>query len=148
MRTALKWTLIGVVVVFGAIQLVPYGRDHENPPVEVEPAWASARTEDLAGVACADCHSNETEWPWYSHVAPFSWLAQRDVENGREAWNWSEGTGDADDAGEVTADGEMPPRQYTLAHPDARLSSRERADLAAGLEATFSERTEEDDDDG
>jgi mono/diheme cytochrome c family protein len=138
-RTAVKWTFLGVIVVMVALQLVPYGRDHDNPPVQVDPEWASDDTEALAAVACADCHSNRTEWPWYSNVAPASWLVQRDVEDGRAAWNWSEGTGDGDEAAEVVADGEMPPRRYTMVHTDARLSSRERTDLSAGLELTFGE---------
>lgn len=137
MRTALKWTAAGAFVVLLGLQVVPYGRDHDNPPSPEEPAWASDRTRELAVTACADCHSNHTVWPWYSNVAPMSWLVQRDVEQGRAAWNWSEATGDADDAADEVADAEMPPRRYTLAHPDARLSSRERADLVAGLEATF-----------
>lgn len=132
-----------MVLVMVGLQLVPYGRDHDNPPVEVEPDWASAETEQLAAVACADCHSNETEWPWYSNVAPGSWLVQKDVEDGRAAWNWSEGTGDGDDAADTVADGEMPPRRYTMVHTDARLSTRERTDLAAGLELTFGERDED-----
>lgn len=144
MRTALKWSAIGVVVVLAGLQLVPYGRDHDNPPVEVEPAWASERTRELAAVACADCHSNETVWPWYSNVAPASWLVQRDVEDGRAAWNWSEATGDGDDAADEVLDGEMPPRRYTMAHPDARLSERERSDLAAGLELTFADGGDSD----
>jgi mono/diheme cytochrome c family protein len=146
-RTALKWSLVGVVLVMVGLQLVPYGRDHDNPPVAVEPEWPSDETRALAAVACADCHSNDTEWPWYANVAPASWLVQRDVDDGREAWNWSEGTGNGDEAAEVLADGEMPPRRYTMVHTDARLTSRERADLAAGLELTFGDHDGGGDDD-
>jgi hypothetical protein len=59
-----------------------YGRDHSNPPVRIEPRWDRARTRELAVRACFDCHSNQTRWPWYSHVAPISWLVQHDVEEG------------------------------------------------------------------
>jgi hypothetical protein len=89
MRT-LVLSIVGVVVLFGLIQLVPYGRDHTNPPVVAEPAWDSPQTRALAVRACFDCHSNETVWPWYSNVAPASWLVQRDVDDGRRRLNWSE----------------------------------------------------------
>ena len=61
---------------------VPYGRDHVNPPVGAEPSWDSPETRALARQACFDCHSNETEWPAYSTVAPVSWLIQHDVSEG------------------------------------------------------------------
>ena len=69
------WLLRGFVIVivgFLAIQLVPYGRTHTNPPVTAEPAWDSPQTRALAVRACFDCHSNETVWPWYTSIAPIS----------------------------------------------------------------------------
>ena len=68
------------VIVFAAIQLVPFGHDHTNPPVVAEPAWDSPETRAFAVTACFDCHSNQTVWPWYSNIAPVSWLVQRDVD--------------------------------------------------------------------
>ena len=57
-----------------ASQLVPYGRDHSNPPVRQEPAWNSLEFRTLAQRACFDCHSNETKWPWYASVRqPRGW---------------------------------------------------------------------------
>jgi hypothetical protein len=83
--------LIGLVGVLGflAIQLVPYGRDHTNRPVTGEPKWDSPATRADAVTACFDCHSNQTVWPWYSNIAPMSWLIQHDVDEGRAALNWS-----------------------------------------------------------
>jgi len=72
------------------IQLIPFGRQHTNPPVVREPAWDSPQTRALAKRACFNCHSNETTWPWYSSVAPVSWLTQRDVNGGRSHLNFSE----------------------------------------------------------
>lgn len=86
----LKKLLGGTVLVLAAIQLVPYGRDHLNPPVTGEPAWDSPRTQELFSRACKDCHSNNTVWPWYSNVAPASWLAALDVSVGRKKFNVSE----------------------------------------------------------
>lgn len=134
--------LIGVVIAAFAIQLVPYGRSHSNPPVVAEPTWDSARTRELAVRACFDCHSNETVWPWYSNVAPVSWLVQRDVDEGREKLNFSEWTTPAEEAGEsaeTVREGEMPPRVFLITHPEARLSAAEQEELATGLATMFGE---------
>jgi mono/diheme cytochrome c family protein len=129
-----------LVVIFGLIQLVPYGRDHTNPPVLQEPAWDGAQTRALAVRACYDCHSNETVWPRYSNIAPASWLVQRDVDEGRRRLNFSEwGTRrqEADEIAEVVREGEMPPFYYLPLHRDARLSSQEKTALVQGLVGTF-----------
>lgn len=131
----LRWAAVLVAIAFGAIQLVPYGREHDNPPVSFDVPWPSAEAEELAVDACYDCHSNETEWPFYSWVAPMSWLVTDDVEKGREELNFSEEDPDYDDALEAVEDGNMPLQQYVLLHPDARLSESERQTLADALEA-------------
>src|SRR5512134_1372664 len=120
--------ILAVVVLFLLIQLVPYGRNHNNPPVVGEPAWDSPQTRLLAQRACFDCHSNETQWPWYSNVAPMSWLVQRDVDEGRDRLNfseWGQGEQEVDDVGETIREGEMPPVNYVLLHPLAKLSAQE-----------------------
>lgn len=153
MRTFRKVLLASVLGFSGLLvvaQLVPYGRDHSNPPARAEPAWDRPETRELAVRACFDCHSNETQWPWYSHVAPASWLLQRHVDDGRRELNFSEwphGSGEADEAAEVVLDGEMPPRSYTLVHPEAKLSQDQRRSLAAGLEATMQSNVRPDHDD-
>ena len=147
----MRWVRWGVVVIVGGlllIQLVPYGRDHDNPPVVAEPAWDSPQTRELAVRACYDCHSNETEWPWYSNVAPVSWLVQRDVDEGREEldfseWNLSQ---EGDESAETVREGSMPPSQYLLTHPEARLTDAELAALEAGLVGTFGEDLDDEDD--
>lgn len=132
------WSLLGIIVViFLGMQLVPYGRNHTNPPVISEPQWDSPRTRELFTRSCADCHSNETVWPWYSNVAPMSWLVQRDVDEGRENFNISTGSGEADESAEKVSEGEMPLRPYLLLHPDANLSAAEKLELIQGLLATF-----------
>lgn len=80
MKRTLLYTLGGAVLLFALLQLVPYGRNHTNPPAVSQIAWDSPQTLDLAQRACFDCHSNETKWPWYTNIAPFSWLIQRDVD--------------------------------------------------------------------
>lgn len=136
----IKVGTVAAALALLAVQLVPYGRNHVNPPVDAEPEWSSTRARRLAVRACFDCHSNETEWPWYSNIAPMSWLVQRDVEEGRDELNWSRweiGDEEGRDMVETIEDGEMPPLRYELAHPEARLTEAEVHDLKEGLLATF-----------
>jgi hypothetical protein len=130
---------LALVVGFGAIQLVPYGRDHTNPPLGTEPAWDSAATRATAVAACFDCHSNQTIWPWYSSIAPVSWLVQRDVDEGREELNFSEWgrSQEGGESAEAVSEGNMPPFSYTLMYPEARLSAADREAFIRGLVATF-----------
>ena len=92
--------------------------------------------------ACGNCHSNDTEWPLYSRLAPVSWLIRKDVSEGRQFLNFSqwaaygaEGQGQllALAAGQVK-EGKMPPQRYVLLHPEARLSQGEKSRLIADLE--------------
>ena len=130
--------LIGVVG-FGAIQLIPIQRT--NPPVASEPNWDSPATRTLAARACFDCHSNETRWPWYSYVAPVSWLIAHDVSDGRRQLNfsdWSRARG-AEQVTRVIESGQMPPFYYGMMHPDAVLSAQDKQNLIAGLQRTLSQ---------
>ena len=141
MRTWLIRIAIAAVVLFAVAQVVPYGRSHDNPTPTAEPAWDSPATRTLAKAACFDCHSDVTTWPWYSNVAPVSWLVQHDVDAGRRTLNFSEWDrrqgAEAADVAEVVREGEMPPLQYKPLHADARLSAAEREQLARGLERTL-----------
>jgi len=137
-RWLLRMVLV-VIALFVVVQFVPYGRDHTNPPVQAEPRWATAQTRELARNACFDCHSNVTTWPWYSKIAPGSWLIYNDVQGGREHLNFSEWNRpqEADDVVEAVQSGSMPPWYYKLMHPKARLSAAERDALIRGLAATL-----------
>ncbi|MBI4731547.1 MAG: heme-binding domain-containing protein [Chloroflexi bacterium] len=130
-----------LIVLFLVIQPLPIGKDHTNPPVVSEPNWDSPATRDLAQRACFDCHSNETVWPWYSTIAPFSWLIYSDVVEGRQKMNFSEwtqgGSQDIDELMEVLQEGEMPPFQYLLMHPEAKLTDDEKQTLIDGLRNTI-----------
>ena len=112
-----------------------------NPPVVQEPAWDSPQTRALAVQAgCFDCHSNQTVWPWYTSVPILGQLVRSHVDEGREHFNLSRmdlPQDDLDEAGEMVAEGEMPPNYYTPLHPSARLTAEETAALIAGLDATF-----------
>ena len=94
-------------------------------------------TRKLMEQACANCHSDRVAWPWYSYVAPTSWLVERDVSNARAHMNLSRWNDYRPDqqmtllstiAG-VIRSGIMPPRQYLLLHPEGRLSEPQREQI-------------------
>ncbi len=145
-RSWKRWLLYGLgglVALFVLIQAIPYGRDHPNPPVLKEPAWDSPQTRAFAVDACFDCHSNQTKWPWYTNIAPVSWLTESDVKSGRSSLNFSEWNRPQDtsigDIVEAVQGGSMPPAYYAWMpnHPGAKLSKSEKAAFIRGLEATF-----------
>ena len=127
-RKAVLW-LVGLFVVAQVVILAK-----TNPPVDSSKSLRALRPASTAAVAvmersCRDCHSNETTWPWYSYVAPVSWLVTHDVNAGRRELNMSEfGTYDAakqqrklEQACDEVKQGEMPLWIYTLQHADAKL---------------------------
>jgi len=128
--------LAAAVALFAAVQLVPVHRT--NPPVEAE-VDAPPEVKAILKKACWDCHSHETVWGWHTHVAPISWLAVHDVNEGREELNFSRWN--AIDAKrlariakklpEEVGEGDMPPPSYLLVHPSARPTGAERAALVA-----------------
>jgi hypothetical protein len=134
--------------LFIAIQFIPVWRWQTNPRVVVEPPWSSPGLRAIAQRACFDCHTNETVWPVYAHVAPVSWLVTRDVSAGRRRLNFSEwGTphprrrrgrgGPGEDAEEIIRElrrDSMPPGYYVMLHPGARLTEAERQQFIQGME--------------
>lgn len=143
MKKIFIYAIIVLIVGFLALQLFPYGRRHTNPDVVAEPSWDSPHTRQLAERACFDCHSNETSWPWYSNIAPVSWLIQRDVEEGRNVLNFSEWTGryhEVDEIPEVISYGAMPPSYFMVMHPNARLTAQEKQELITGMQKTLTSR--------
>jgi hypothetical protein len=138
-----KIILIVVIIALGGfllLQLVPFGRNHTNPPIVQEPKWDSPATRELAVRACFDCHSNETVWPWYSNIAPVSWLVAQDTYEGRDNLNfsdWQPGDMDLDEIRAVLERGKMPPSKYTMIHAGARLTDAERQQLLQGLEKSL-----------
>ncbi len=140
---------VGILIfLFALIQLIPYGRAHTNPAVVNEIKWDNAQTQDLAQRACFDCHSNQTTWPWYSNVAPISWLIQRDVDEGRRVLNFSDWGSSARSQRIINSGGSeltnvilrnsMPPFYYTMIHPGAALSTVEKDQLIQGLKNSIS----------
>ena len=146
MKKVLKYGGL-LVILLVVIQFFPMGKDHTNPPVIAEPTWDSPKTKELFDRACADCHAHTTKWPWYSNVAPVSWIIADHVVEGREHFNVSawgvQKHNKGDEAAEEVEKGEMPVFGYTFAHPEARLTKEEKALLIQGLKATFGEEDED-----
>ena len=151
-----KMVLVAIGVGFlalGAVQLVPI--DRTNPPVE-EDISAPSEVKAILKRACYDCHSNETVWPWYSRVAPVSWLVAWDVQEGREELNFStwnrysakQRVKKINESWEEIEEGEMPPWFYVPLHPEGRLANQERDRLRAWMVNIVGElRVGEDEDD-
>jgi hypothetical protein len=128
--------LLGFIALGLVIQLVPVSRT--NPPVEADIA-APAEVQAILRTSCYDCHSNETVWPWYSHVAPVSWLVASDASGARGKFNFS--TWNRYSAAERSVilsrvvhevhEGDMPPWYYALKHTGAKLSPAQRSVLEA-----------------
>jgi len=115
----------------------------DNPPVNpARSLWndpgVDPRVANVLRRSCANCHSYETEWPWYSKISPVSWLIARHVKNGRAKLNFSEWSGATANQLEEIYDAidknEMPPADYSLMHPEARLSEADREVLKSWTE--------------
>jgi len=140
LRKLLKWTAIVLVVLFVGIQLKRPART--NPPVD-QSQTIEAHTQmtpeakAIFDRSCIDCHSNKTEWPWYTNVAPLSWWIADHVAEGRQNLNlseWAKLDRDRQDkklrqiCDEVT-DGGMPLPSYLPMHAKARLSEQDKKTL-------------------
>ena len=138
-------SIIGIVIIgFVVLQLIPGSiinakfTSPGNPPVTNTIKWDSAQTEQLARSACFDCHSNETRYPWYSTVAPVSWLVNKDINEGRRKLNFSTGRRiEGDEMIREIRRGTMPMNIYLPLHPDANLTAAQKQQLMDGLVATF-----------
>lgn len=131
------WWIILVLVVFALIQLLgkrPEAVTGTSSTDLVRTSHVPQQVVTLLRTSCYDCHSNETHYPWYAHVAPVSWLVNRDVREGRKALNFSTW---ADlklsrklkmllKIGREVDEGEMPMFVYPLMHRQAKLSTTDR----------------------
>jgi hypothetical protein len=140
MKKKLKWIFAALVAVFALLQLTNPPRT--NPPVTPghDLMATNAPPPQIAALlhsACYDCHSCETKWPWYSRIAPVSWLVVSDVNDGRERLNFSDwpralperAAKRLERISEEVGYKDMPPAKYTLLHPEARLTAGQREQL-------------------
>lgn len=144
MRRFVRRTIVVALVLFAAIQFVRPATT--NPPVDTSRTLAARLTPShpaasVIARACHDCHSNETTWPWYSRVAPVSWLVAHDVNEARTAVNfstWADYGAERQrkvlkESCEEVREGEMPLSSYVLIHPDKKVNAadvRAMCDLA------------------
>jgi hypothetical protein len=144
MKRYFKWIVLGGIAVFALLQLTNPART--NPPVVQDFVAADSPPPEVAALlhaACYDCHSHATRWPWYSKVAPMSWLIASDVTGGRKhinLSNWPTSEPERavrwlDNMSEEIGNKEMPPKKYTTIHADARLSDGQRKQLSDWLDA-------------
>jgi hypothetical protein len=146
MKLVLLLSLLGI-----AIQFIPV--DRTNPPVQEDIA-TPPQVKTILKRACYDCHSNETNWPWYSQVAPVSWLLAWDVHEGREELNFSTWNRYSPkkrnkyikESWEEIEEGEMPPWFYLPLHPEASLSDQDRTVLREWAKSVVTPNEDEDED--
>ncbi len=132
--------LPGGGIAFVAAQLVRCS--HENPAVTAE-IQAPGEVQQILERSCYDCHSHETRWPWYSQVAPVSWLVAHDVDEGREHLNFSTWNALSEktkskakqEIAEVVEKGEMPVAYYVPLHAEAKLSDEDKKKIRAWADA-------------
>jgi hypothetical protein len=132
-----RWPWLGaaciVVLSSSAIHPDGYVKQSQAGAVMVSDLRMPADVRALVKRSCADCHSNQTVWPWYSYVAPMSWLVERDVRQGRDHMNfsrWPEYSLQQQqkvlaDVASALKNREMPLPQYALMHREAKLSDAE-----------------------
>lgn len=136
--------VIVMIVLFVGIQFVPVTKT--NPPVTGE-IKAPEDVMQILRTSCYDCHSNEVKWPWYSNIAPASWLVVYDVNEAREHLNFSEWQSysaedqaeDIEEIWEEIEEGEMPLWYYLIAHSEAELSENDKETIKNWVHTTSSE---------
>tara|TARA_R100001015_G_C4619142_1_gene175774 strand:- start:178 stop:627 length:450 start_codon:yes stop_codon:yes gene_type:complete len=127
-----------LILIFAVLQIIPREKNENKAPTDADlfaVEEASSELQILIKGACYDCHSYQSEYPWYSNIAPFSWWIDDHIEEGREHLNfsdWSKYKAEkkshkAEEAVEEIKEGEMPLESYQLAHSSARLSDEETA---------------------
>ena len=132
-------TGVAAVVAVGGSLIHPFGKPGtpENDQTILREAQIDPATLAIFQRACQNCHSQNTEWPWYSHVAPISWLLARDVQQARLHMNlsrWQEYSMEdrvrlLSEIGSAVRNGAMPLPRYLMLHPEARLTDVERQQI-------------------
>jgi hypothetical protein len=148
MSRPIRWTAIAALVTGLAIQLIRPERS--NPPTDPARTIAARLPvpPDAARVldrSCRDCHSNDTRWPWYSHVAPVSWFVADHVNHGRSHFNYSDWAQYDEDTARrllkntcsMARKDDMPLSSYLRLHADARLSDADVASLCDWTDAVL-----------
>ena len=155
-----KKILLALLVLFVLIQFFRIDKtvpefDRSKDFMEITQPVAEVR--EILNVACYDCHSHETRYPWYSQVAPVSWWVKHHIDDGKKHLNFSEwglysekkADHKLDECVEEVEEGKMPLNSYTWTHGDADLSKEQKkllVDFFVGLRTGLSENNFEDPD--
>lgn len=137
-KKRLIWLVIILLIVI--IQLIPNHKPEvilSNDNDLIYNNKLPESVESILRTSCYDCHSNESKYPWYSYIAPVSWLVIRDIKVGREELNFSEWESQSkmdkakniDKIIDEVSDEQMPMSIYTLIHSDAKLKAEDRQQL-------------------
>jgi hypothetical protein len=145
-----KVRLAGLVLFAGFIAAQFFQPSRHKPSTDpTRSIWWNQRVDprvgDILRRSCANCDSDETEWPWYSKISPVSWWVARHVENGREKLNLSDwSTASQDEIEEIydsVAKKKMPLASFCLMHPEARLSKADQDLLLAWTDGKLSQES-------
>jgi len=140
----LKKTAVVVVVILAAAQFIR--PEHANPAIDQNRTigaqmGAESSLVTILDRSCGDCHSDATTWPWYTQIAPLSWLMAYGVTTGRDAINFSDWAAYPPGAQKAllaascrdVSTGKMPGTPYTLFHPEARLTASDIDTICAAI---------------
>jgi Haem-binding domain len=141
-----KTAAIALVFCAAALLAAQFIRTPVTNPTPAGQLAAPPDVEAILRRSCYDCHSSQTRWPWYSRIAPLSWLVWRDVERGRREVNFSDWGAyypatrrrKLQWMGRALHEEIMPPLTYLVMHPTARLTPRDRAVLEQWIGAQLS----------
>lgn len=134
---------LGVLLILIAVQFIPVDRTTDKAELSMDflTQMGTAPAAEILKEACYDCHSNETEYPFYASVAPVSWYIQKHINHGREHLNFSIWTSYSaadrehilEEMLEEIEENKMPLKSYRLLHGEARLSDGEKEELTNWL---------------
>jgi hypothetical protein len=154
MKKVVRILLLVLVAIFIIIQFIPYGKPSNQPLAGKDLFEVTELPQDVGIIlknACYDCHSQKVKFPWYSNVAPVSWLVARDIKEARENLDFSKWRDVSkkdklkalDKIGEEVSEENMPMKIYTIMHAEARLTKAER-DIVVKWAEDFAEKVFEE----
>lgn len=135
----MKWLKRIVLVLAVLLLFAQFVRpDRTNPPVDpAKELRPPAHVQQVLDRSCKDCHSNRTEWPWYSQITPVNWYLADHIKEARHELSFSEFESYSpkkkakklEELCEEVDEGHMPLREYTWLHPSSKLSAADRQTL-------------------
>lgn len=143
----MKKILLGLFIVFIVIQFIQPAHNKTVQALPTDFAKLYAVPDSVKSVlqsACYDCHSSNTNYPWYSNIQPMAWMMARHITNGKEKLNFSDFGSNTirkqisklKEISNQIKDDEMPLTSYKLIHKNARLSQNEKALLINWMQKT------------